>query len=75
MVFVHARNATVKTAMNLRELAKQQGDILEFQCEQDNYKYGSMQSRVSSRLRGRLDKVSFRGECSAKNVSCILIEE
>ena len=47
MVFVHARNATVKTALALREIAKQQGDILDFQCEQDNFKYGNIQKRVS----------------------------
>ena len=46
MVFVHARNATVKTAIALRELAKQNGDALDFQCEQDNFKYGNMLKRV-----------------------------
>lgn len=48
MVFVHARNATVKTALALRELAKQNGDALNFQCEQDNFKYGNMLKRVCS---------------------------
>ena len=46
MVFVHARNATVKTAIALRELAKQQGGALDFKCEQDNFKYGNMLKRV-----------------------------
>lgn len=46
MVFVHARNATVKTALALRELAKQNGDMLDFQCEQDNFKYGNVLKRV-----------------------------
>ena len=34
MVFVHARNATVKTAMSLRELATNYGDLSYFQPEQ-----------------------------------------
>jgi len=34
MVFVHARNATVKTAMSLRELATNYGDLQLFQPEQ-----------------------------------------
>ena len=34
MVFVHARNATVKTAMSLRELASNYGDLSYFQPEQ-----------------------------------------
>ena len=34
MVFVHARNATVKTAMAMCEMAKAQGDIESFTPEQ-----------------------------------------
>ena len=34
MVFVHARNATVKTAMSLRDLATNYGDLTYFQPEQ-----------------------------------------
>ena len=34
MVFVHARNATVKTAMSLRDLATNYGDLSYFQPEQ-----------------------------------------
>lgn len=46
-MFVHARNATVKTAFAFREMAKSRGDIMEFQCESDNNKYGQMEKRVS----------------------------
>jgi len=34
MVFVHARNATVKTAMTLREMAANQGDAALFHAPQ-----------------------------------------
>lgn len=34
MVFVHARNATVKTALTLREMAANQGDAASFHAEQ-----------------------------------------
>jgi len=34
MVFVHARNATVKTAMTLREMAANQGDSALFHAPQ-----------------------------------------
>ena len=33
-MFVHARNATVKTAMSLRDLATNYGDLSYFQPEQ-----------------------------------------
>lgn len=39
MVFVHARNETVRTAMVLRDLAKNNGDIMRFQPDQ-NAQYG-----------------------------------
>ncbi len=34
MVFVHARNATVRTATALRDLASSRGDLQHFQPEQ-----------------------------------------
>ncbi len=34
LVFVHARNATIKTATKLRDAAKSQGDIMHFYPEQ-----------------------------------------
>jgi activating signal cointegrator complex subunit 3 len=45
MVFVHARNETVRTAMLLRELAKNMGDISLFLAEQ-NPKYGEAMKQV-----------------------------
>ena len=45
MVFVHARNATVKTAMAMREMAANQGDSPEFECDK-NAAYGMMEKKV-----------------------------
>ncbi|KAK3734227.1 hypothetical protein QZH41_012947, partial [Actinostola sp. cb2023] len=45
MVFVHARNATVKTAMNLRELANNHGDSQVFRADQDPA-FGTAQKQV-----------------------------
>lgn len=45
MVFVHARNATVKTALNLRERANNKGDIDLFLCDQ-NAQFGAMEKKV-----------------------------
>jgi len=47
MVFVHARNATVKTAMSLRELATNYGDLQLFQPEQTP-RLGQAEKQVSS---------------------------
>ena len=33
MVFVHARNETVRTAMNIRDSSKQHGEVSHFQPE------------------------------------------
>jgi len=46
MVFVHARNATVKTAMSLRELATNYGDLQLFQPEQTP-RLGQAEKQVS----------------------------
>ncbi|EDO46714.1 predicted protein [Nematostella vectensis] len=45
MVFVHARNATVRTAMTLREMASNQGDSMLFRAEQAP-DYGSALKQV-----------------------------
>ena len=45
MVFVHARNATVKTALNLRERANNEGDIDLFLCDK-NAQFGAMEKKV-----------------------------
>ena len=45
MVFVHARNATVRTAMNLRETAQTMGDLPEFEADK-NAAYGAVEKQV-----------------------------
>ena len=45
MVFVHARNATVRTALQFRELARNRGDITAFLPEQ-NAAYGGHEKQV-----------------------------
>ena len=45
MVFVHARNATVRTATALRELAASNGDLAHFQPEQ-NPQFGLADKQV-----------------------------
>ena len=49
MVFVHARNATVKTAQTLRDIAKSEGDSLMFRAAQSPA-YGSAEKQVISCL-------------------------
>lgn len=46
MVFVHARNATVKTALTLREMAANQGDAALFHAQQSP-EYGTAEKQVS----------------------------
>ena len=45
MVFVHARNAAVKTAMTLREMASNHGDSGLFQAKQSPA-YGAAEKQV-----------------------------
>lgn len=45
MVFVHARNSTVRTAMNLIEMAKNRGESSFFQAEQGP-DYGHCEKQV-----------------------------
>lgn len=45
MVFVHARNATVKTALTLREMAANQGDAAAFHAQQSP-EYGAAEKQV-----------------------------
>lgn len=47
MVFVHARNATVRTAMGLIEMAKNRGEICFFQPDQGS-DYGQCEKQVTS---------------------------
>lgn len=49
MVFVHARNATVKTALTLREMANNQGDATLFRAE-PSPEYGAAEKQVFSEL-------------------------
>lgn len=49
MVFVHARNATVRTAMALIEMAKNYGDICIFQPDQGP-DYGQCEKQVHSQI-------------------------
>lgn len=53
MVFVHARNATVKTAMTLREMATNQGDAALFHPPQSP-EYGQAQKQVQPAYNVRL---------------------
>ena len=53
MVFVHARNATVKTAMTLREMAANQGDAALFHPPQSP-EYGQAQKQVQPAYNVRL---------------------
>lgn len=46
MVFVHARNATVKTAMALREKANNEGDTEYFLSDKNSSNYGMMEKKV-----------------------------
>lgn len=46
MVFVHARNATVKTAMGLIEMAKNHGETSIFQPDQSP-DYGQCEKQVT----------------------------
>lgn len=51
MVFVHARNATVKTALTLREMAANQGDSALFRAPQGP-EYGQAEKQVRCLLGG-----------------------
>jgi activating signal cointegrator complex subunit 3 len=53
MVFVHARNATVKTAMKMRDMAKNMGEIELFRAE-SNKAYGECQRQMSRKFFGVL---------------------
>ena len=48
-MFVHARNATVRTATALRDLAASSGDLSHFQHEQTP-RYGAAEKQVMSSL-------------------------
>ena len=47
MVFVHARNATIKTATKLKDMAKNQAEIGFFQPDTTTREYGAAQSQMS----------------------------
>lgn len=59
MVFVHARNATVRTAMTLREKAKNNGTIGLFQCKQSS-EYGTAEKQVKSVALRRFRDVIYK---------------
>ncbi|GCB76164.1 hypothetical protein scyTo_0016526, partial [Scyliorhinus torazame] len=50
MVFVHARNSTVRTAMALQEMAKNQGDIMYFAPNQ-SADYGSAEKQAANTVK------------------------
>ena len=52
MVFVHARNATVRTALQFREIARNRGDINAFLPEQ-NASYGGFEKQVGNLINQR----------------------
>lgn len=49
MVFVHARNATVKTAMVMREIAANNGEAEDFLPDK-NAAYGAVEKKVCTSL-------------------------
>ena len=70
MVFVHARNATVKTAMALMETAKNCGDILLFEPDTgaNGAKMGTAKSAVAKSRSGHYLNFS---PCCAKIVGLL----
>lgn len=56
MVFVHARNATIKTALKLRDKAKFEGDIQFFLAEQSKA-YGETQKKFSQSRNKQLREI------------------
>jgi activating signal cointegrator complex subunit 3 len=60
MVFVHARNATLKTALKLRDMAKEQGDIELFRPEQSR-EYGDAQKQMSRSRNKQLREIFDEG--------------
>lgn len=53
MVFVHARNSTVRTAMSLIEMAKNRGEVSFFQVDQGP-DYGQCEKQVNARAHSTL---------------------
>jgi activating signal cointegrator complex subunit 3 len=60
MVFVHARNATIKTALKLREIAKNQGEIEFFRPEQSK-EYGEAQRQMQKSKNKQLREIFDEG--------------
>lgn len=58
MVFVHARNSTVRTAMTLIEMAKNRGELSFFQAEQ-GADFGHCEKQVSNTVDLATDVKSF----------------
>lgn len=60
MVFVHARNATMRTAMVLKETAQQKGHLSLFECKEDkNIQSKKLFDRVKSKQLGELLSYGF----------------
>ena len=61
MVFVHARNATMRTAMVLKEIAQQKGHLSLFESKEDNKNIQSKKlfDRVKSKQLGELLSYGF----------------
>lgn len=64
MVFVHARNATVKTAMALREIANNSGDSKLFRADQDP-QYGAAEKQVTDVIIIMSGRVTFLLFCAS----------
>ncbi|CAF0861832.1 unnamed protein product [Brachionus calyciflorus] len=60
MVFVHARNATLKTALKLRDIAKNSGEI-GFFIPEDSREYGDAQKQMSKSRNKQLRDVFIDG--------------
>lgn len=57
MIFVHARNATLKTALKLRDMAKESGDISLFHVPEQSKEYGDAQKQMSKSRNKQLREI------------------
>lgn len=57
MIFVHARNATLKTALKMRDMAKDQGDIGLFHVQEQTKAYGEAQKQMAKSRNKQLREI------------------
>lgn len=57
MIFVHARNATLKTALKMRDMAKENGDIELFRVPEQSKAYGEAQKQMSKSRNKQLREI------------------